>query len=101
MINSNISEESATQQNRSYIVGREGHIYIGDPSVSRQHAEIRLIDGKIYLRDLGSSNGIFLKKVNGKERFQQGFVKPNQSILIGNKHCTVQSLLSTLGIIAD
>lgn len=88
-------------EGQTYIVGREGHIYLGDSSVSRQHAEISFIDGKILLRDLGSTNGIFLKTNNGTERFHEGYVKPQQRILIGKKPCTVQSLLAILGNIAD
>ncbi len=29
-------------QNKTYIIGREGHIYVNDPTVSKQHAEIRI-----------------------------------------------------------
>lgn len=88
-------------EGQTYIVGREGHIYLGDSSVSRQHAEIRFIDGKIHLRDLGSTNGIFLKTDSGLKRFQEGYVKFQQPILIGKQQCTVQSLLAILGNIAS
>lgn len=88
-------------EGRTYIVGREGHIYIGDLSVSRQHAEIKFIDGKIRLRDLASTNGIFLIKDNRTVRFQEGYVKLQQPILIGKQQCTVHSLLSILGILAN
>jgi len=42
-----------------------GEIVIPDPSVSRQHARIKIIDGGVTLRDLNSSNGT---KVNGVPR---------------------------------
>ena len=58
----NISEETTEMENRSYIIGREGHIYINDPTVSKQHAEIQIISGEVYLRDLGSTNGTYLIK---------------------------------------
>jgi serine phosphatase RsbU (regulator of sigma subunit)/pSer/pThr/pTyr-binding forkhead associated (FHA) protein len=45
-------------------IGRSSRntIHLPDPSVSREHAQITLTDGKIELRDLGSRNGV---RVNG------------------------------------
>lgn len=42
---------------------RSNDIVISDPSVSRFHAEAEYHQGKIYLKDLGSTNGT---QVNGK-----------------------------------
>jgi pSer/pThr/pTyr-binding forkhead associated (FHA) protein len=39
------------------IVGREGDVIIQDGRVSRKHAEVTLEDGRITVRDLGSTNG--------------------------------------------
>ena len=84
-------------EDRTFIIGREGHIYLGDPSVSRKHAEIRFCDGKIFLRDLDSTNGIYLV-INGKmQRIRQECVLPKQPIVIGNFHCTVQGLMQGMG----
>jgi len=85
-------------EGKTYIVGREGHIYVNDPSVSRQHAEIKFIDGKIRLRDLNSSNGTYVLKANQRVQVQGGYVKPNQPIAIGLRQCTVQSLLANVGV---
>jgi len=89
-------EKSRSMEGRSYIVGREGHIYLGDSSISRQHAEIKFIDGKIRLRDLGSTNGIYLVKGNRAVRIQESYVQPQQPIVIGRCRCTVQELLKSL-----
>jgi hypothetical protein len=43
-------------------LGREGHIYIDSPTVSKRHAEIKITNGKIYRRDLDSTNGTFLNR---------------------------------------
>ena len=85
---------------RTYIVGREGHIYFGDESISRHHAEIKFIDGKIRLRDLDSTNGVYLVKNNRAVRIREGFVEADQPIVIGRRHCTVQGLLRALGNVA-
>jgi pSer/pThr/pTyr-binding forkhead associated (FHA) protein len=85
-------------EGKTYIVGREGHIYVNDPSVSRQHAEIKFIDGRIRLRDLNSSNGTYVLKANQKVQVQEGYVKPQQPIAIGLRQCTVQSLLANVGV---
>ena len=96
-----VSTELRAMDGHTYIVGREGHIYLSHSSVSRQHAEIKIIDGRIHLRDLESSNGIFCLVDNRPVRFHEGFVEPQQPILIGNQQCTVQGLLAVLGIIED
>ena len=36
-------------EGRSFKIGRDGHIYINSPMVSQQHAEIRIIRGRVYL----------------------------------------------------
>jgi hypothetical protein len=88
-------------EGQTYIVGREGHIYLGDESISRHHAEIKFIDGKIRLRDLDSTNGVYLVKNNRAVRIREGFVEPDQQIVIGRRRCTVQGLLTALGNIAE
>ena len=84
-------------EGRSYIVGREGHIYINDKSVSRQHAEIRFIDGRIHIRDLDSTNGTYVVRDNSMVQFKEAFVQPQHTVVIGKKAFTVQSLLSIIG----
>lgn len=87
-------------ESRSYIIGREGHIYINDPTVSKQHAEIRVTNGEVYLRDLGSTNGTYLIKNNRLVPFHEGYVQANQPIVLGNRQYTVQSLLEIAGAFA-
>jgi pSer/pThr/pTyr-binding forkhead associated (FHA) protein len=48
------------------------------------------------LRDLGSTNGVYLVRNNRAIPVKQVFVKPNQPILIGRHSCTVQGLLNAL-----
>jgi FHA domain/Domain of unknown function (DUF1707) len=47
------------------LIGRSSacQIVLGDDTVSRRHAELRFVDGRWMLRDLGSSNGTY---VNGR-----------------------------------
>lgn len=84
-------------ENRTYIIGREGHIYVNDPTVSKQHAEIKISKGEVYLRDLGSTNGTFLIKNNRLVPFHEGYVQVHQPIVIGNRQYTIQSLLEIAG----
>ena len=85
-------------EGRSFILGREGHIFISDPSVSKEHAEIKFIDGRIRLRDLNSTNGIYLVKNNKPVRFRESYVEPDQTVVIGTQRRTVQSLLAIIGV---
>ncbi len=99
-MDSNLSDEVTRMESRTYIIGREGHIYINDPTVSKQHAEIQVINGEVYLRDLESTNGTYLIKNNRLVPFHEGYVQLHQSIVLGNRQYTVQSLLEIAGAFA-
>ena len=81
-------------EGRTFILGREGHIYIDSPTASKHHAEIRIKGGKIFLRDLDSTNGTFLLKKNMRTPFEEGYVDLQQSIVIGGKTLAIQDLLA-------
>ena len=96
-MNKNLSGEFGHLDGRTYIIGREGHIYIDSPMVSQQHAEIKIVYGKISLRDLNSTNGTYLIKDNKLVPFEKGYVNSLQSIMIGDQIHTIQSLLAIAG----
>jgi hypothetical protein len=78
----------------SFILGRQGHILISSKTAGRQHGEITILDGKIYLRDLGSRNGIYTLN-NGKlVKFKEGYVSLLQRIYIGDEYYMIQDLLA-------
>ncbi len=83
-----------SMEGRSFVVGREGHIYINSQSASKRHAEIRVVGGRIHLRDLDSTNGTYLVKNKGLVHFEKGFVNPQQPILIGDQIHTIERLLA-------
>jgi pSer/pThr/pTyr-binding forkhead associated (FHA) protein len=95
-----LMEDFKRMESRTYIIGREGHIYINDPTVSKQHAEIQVINGEVYLRDLGSTNGTYLIKNNRLVPFNEGYVQLHQPIVLGNRQYTIQSLLQIAGAFA-
>lgn len=43
-------------------IGRhpDSHVFLDDVTVSRRHAEIRRVDGRLVLHDLGSLNGTYV-----------------------------------------
>ncbi|MFV2031946.1 MAG: FHA domain-containing protein [Gammaproteobacteria bacterium] len=83
--------------NQTYIVGREGHIFINDPTVSKKHAEIQIKNGEIYLRDLGSTNGTYLVKNQRLVPFKEGYVQLKQAVVMGNRQYTIYELLEIAG----
>ncbi len=99
-MNNSIGEDEKRMESRTYIIGREGHIYINDPTVSKQHAEIQVINGEVYLRDLNSTNGTFLIKNNRLVPFHEGYVQLHQPIVLGNRQYTIQGLLEIAGAFA-
>lgn len=92
--------EIERMDSRTYIIGREGHIYINDPAVSKQHAELQIINGEIFIRDLDSTNGTFLVKNQRLVPIHEGYVQINQLIVLGNKQYTVRALLEIAGAFA-
>ena len=83
-------------EGKSYIIGREGHIYISDPAASKQHAELSFVDGRIRIRDLGSTNGIYILRDGEPRRLQDEYVDPQQTIAIGAQKHKVETLLETI-----
>ena len=81
-------------EGRSFILGRQGHILISSKVAGRQHGEITILDGKIYLRDLGSKNGIFTLQGKKLVRFEEGYVSLLQRIYIGNECYVIRDLLA-------
>ncbi len=85
--------ELENMEGRTFILGREGHIYIDSPTASKRHAEIKINQGRIFLRDLDSTNGIFLIKNSTLVKFESGYVNPLQPLVIGGRILIVKDLL--------
>ena len=50
------------------VIGRtSGDIVIDDPKISRKHAEIIIQNGKVTIKDLGSTNGVIVNDVKVDE----------------------------------
>ncbi len=90
----NLSLNIELMDGRSFILGREGHIYLDSPTASKHHAEIRIDGGKVYLRDMGSTNGTFLLKNKKLVQFEAGYVNLLQPIVIGRRTYVIQDLLA-------
>ena len=95
--------ETSSQDNldllegRRFIIGREGHVYVSDPAASKEHAEIKIIGGRIRIRDLNSTNGIYFVNNNKAVRFKEEYVLPDQVIAIGQERHSVKNLLTIIG----
>jgi len=99
-----LSEDFGLVDGHTYILGREGdvyiedHIYINSPSVSRRHAAMKIKNGRIYLCDLDSTNGTYLMENDSLVPFKEGYVSPSQPIALGHVKCTINSLLAIAGV---
>ena len=99
-----LSKEFGLIDGQTYIIGREGeiyledHIYINSPSVSRRHAAMKIKNGRIWLHDLDSTNGTYLIESDSLVPFKEGYVSPSQPIAIGHVKCTINSLLAISGV---
>ncbi len=82
----------------TFIIGRAGHIYISDRTVSRHHAELKFVNGEIHLRDLDSSNGTYVLVNNRMVQIKEAIVKPQHTIGIGRKSYSVEQLLAIINV---
>ena len=60
--------------------GRQADVVLGDPNVSRQHAEIRPRGGSWVITDLGSTNG---SQLNGRRVEGSEVLRPGDEIELG------------------
>jgi pSer/pThr/pTyr-binding forkhead associated (FHA) protein len=91
-----MSEGLDVTESRSFIIGREGHIYVSNAAASKHHAQMTVDEGKFFLRDLDSTNGTYLLKNKKLVHFQEGYVHPDQPIVIGSKMYTARKLLDAV-----
>jgi DNA-binding CsgD family transcriptional regulator len=65
----------------TYIAGRSKKcdLFIPDETISRKHAEIKLVDNIVTVRDLRSRNGVFIDKA----RIQSSQLLPGQFLRLG------------------
>ncbi len=65
------------------VIGRSTDVAVRIPSsaVSRHHCEITVADGKVTVKDLGSSNGTYVNR----KRVQQAVVNAGDLLAVGDK----------------
>ncbi len=80
------------------VIGRDSQIKIDDPALSRGHADIRLVGGKLILRDLESTNGTYLIVGNKSVQIDEVSVYPDQLVVLGSKKYRIKALLARVGI---
>jgi hypothetical protein len=103
-MNNSLSKNWGLTDGQTYIISRrgpvaiEGHIYMDSPSVSRPHAAMRIKNGRVHIRDLDSTNGTYIVENDSLVAIQEGYVKPNQPIMIGRVKCTINNLLAIAGV---
>lgn len=82
----------------TFIIGREerhrgrGYLELPHPTVSRRHAELIVLGGTYYLRDLDSTNGTWILRDGRPERFQEGYVERDTPLRFGERDCTLAEL---------
>jgi pSer/pThr/pTyr-binding forkhead associated (FHA) protein len=71
--------------------GEEARIRVRDRWVSRRHCEVNLVEGKLFLRDLGAKHGTY---VNGQP-IAEVQLSPGDEIRIGLTALRVEDLSAT------
>ncbi len=80
-VKSNGAQRELTMKRARMVLGRkkECDIRVPVPSVSREHCEVRVENGKVMVRDLGSSNGTYVNQ----QRVQEAELTAGQLLGIG------------------
>ena len=103
-MSSSLSKEWGLTEGQTYIISRkgsvlmDGYIYLDSLTVSTPHAALKIKKERVYLRDLNSTNGTYIVGNDGLVMFDEGYVKPNQPIMIGEVNCTIQGLIAIAGV---
>ena len=106
-MSSSLSKDWGLKEGQTYIISRkglvcmEGYIYINAPTVSSPHAALKIKNGRVHIRDLDSTNGTYIVDNDSLISFKEGYVKPNQLMVIGSVKCTIQSLIAIAGVYSD
>ncbi len=89
------AKPTARERRSRRSVRSQRYLGIPDPSVSRRHAEIVVLNGTIHIRDLGSRNGTFVidSDTRRKVPLQEGYVGPDQLVAFGDCVCAIGKLL--------
>ena len=74
---------------QSLVIGRasDADIEIPDSALSRQHARFELVEGEVWVEDLGSTNGTLL----GGERVQRAYMPAGAEVTLGPVMVQVRS----------
>lgn len=84
-------------EERNYRVGRSSNqadIVLDDDTVSNLHLELTVLaDGRYYLTDCNSTNGTYIWLGERWEPFQQGYVRGDERLSLGELETNVRSLL--------
>jgi pSer/pThr/pTyr-binding forkhead associated (FHA) protein len=64
------------------VLGRDdsADVRVDDKKVSRRHASFRVVDGEVWVEDLGSSNGV---RLNGKRIEKRARLGPGDEVRVG------------------
>ena len=81
------------------LVGRDPHCdaRLASSRVSRWHCCLTEVDGEVLVRDLGSTNGVF---INGRRR-ESGRLRPGDVLSIAHVRYRLEERLSARAIPAD
>jgi len=77
-----------------FLIGRShgADIILPSDNVSRRHARLYTVDGRCYLEDLGSANGVF---VNGRRIHEVHEIESSAQVRVGDYYLHVKSDAST------
>ena len=85
-----------TLAERKFIIGKyaDCDVVLSDDSVSRRHAELIVVDGKLVLIDRHSLNGTYIIKDGKTRKITQELVQASDKVQFGTVRYELRELLS-------
>lgn len=86
--------QNVAVSSRGFTIGRQSDctLCLGNPTVSKRHAELAVVEGRLLVRDLGSRNGTFL---NGRRVTDRSEVRDADRLQFGTALFTAQRASSS------
>lgn len=90
--------DEGTFEEGEILVGRSqgADVVLPSDNVSRKHARIFTVDGRCFVEDLGSSNGVF---VNGRRIHEAFEIEGSTQIKVGDYYVTIESQAPEDGVL--
>lgn len=74
---------------------KDNDYVLTNPTVSRKHAAIEVVDGRIVVSDLNSSSGTYISTREGPLKITYREINDTDTLIFGDARCIVREIIET------